>query len=85
MRPGSCEHELQLLLLHTVNNKPVTLDMDSTVSLPVPSQLMVAVSCAKQLFVLSHERVDGLSKLVGVVMLFGQNLEILLELRCTED
>ena len=77
MRSGACEHELQLLLLHTVNDEPVTLDVDLAVSLPTSGQLMVAVFCAEQLFVLGHERVDGLSKLIGIVMLFKQSLEIL--------
>lgn len=85
MRSGACEHELQLLLLHTVNDEPVTLDVDLAVSLPTSGQLMVAVFCAEQLFVLGHERVDGLSKLIGIVMLFKQSLEILFELRCAKN
>lgn len=85
MRPGPCEHELQLLLLHTVNDEPVTLDVDFAVSPPASGQLMVAVLCAEQLFVLGHERVDGLSKLIGIVMLFKQSLEILFELRCAKN
>lgn len=85
MRPGSCKHELQLLLLHTVNDEPVTLDVDFAVSFPISGQRMVAVFCAEQLFVLGHERVDGLSKLIGIVMLFKQSLEILFELRCAKN
>ena len=85
MRSGACEHELQLLLLHTVNDEPVTLDVDFAVSPPASGQLMVAVFCAEQLLVLGHERVDGLSKLIGIVMLFKQSLEILFELRCAEN
>lgn len=35
MRPGPCEHELQFLLFHAINHKPVTLDMDFAISFPI--------------------------------------------------
>lgn len=66
MRSGACEHELQLLLLHTVNDEPVTLDVDFAVSPPASGQLMVAVFCAEQLFVLGHERVMACLSLSGL-------------------
>lgn len=58
MRSCSCEHELQLLLFHTVNNEPVAFDVDFSVAFPVADSLMIAVFRAGQLPVLSHERID---------------------------